>query len=49
MIFSNNLFMSYINAFVYGIALGFFLGFIAWAMGYAIYHILKIFKSSSQA
>nr|DAG11510.1 MAG TPA: hypothetical protein [Inoviridae sp.] len=44
MIFSNDLFGSYVSSLLFGIALGFTLGFIAWAIGYAIFAFIKFFK-----
>ena len=44
MIFSNYLFGSYVGSLLVGIALGFTLGFIAWAIGSAIFAFTKFFK-----
>jgi len=42
--FTSDLFGSYISALLAGMASGFTLGFIAWAIGYAIYAFIKFFK-----
>ena len=44
MVFSNYLFGSYEGSLLVGIALGFTLGFIAWAIGYVIFALTKFFK-----
>ena len=44
MIFSDYLFGSYVGSLLVGIALGFTLGFIAWAIGYVIFALTKFFK-----
>lgn len=42
--FTGDLFGSYISTLLFGMALGFTLGFIAWAIGYAIFAFIKFFK-----
>ena len=42
--FTSDLFGSYISTLLVGMASGFTLGFIAWAIGYAIYAFIKFFK-----
>lgn len=42
--FTSDLFGSYISALLAGMASGFTLGFIAWAIGYAIFAFIKFFK-----
>lgn len=42
--FTDYLFGNYIGALLVGMALGFTLGYIAWAIGYAIYAFIKFFK-----
>lgn len=37
-------FSIWIESFIMGIGLGFILGFITWAVGFAIYGIIKMFK-----
>ena len=44
MIFSNYLFGCYVGSLLVGIALGFTLGFIAWAIGYVVFALTKFFK-----
>lgn len=44
MIFSDYLFGSYVGSLLVGIALGFTLGFIAWAIGYVVFALTKFFK-----
>ncbi len=42
--FTDYLFGNYIGTLLVGMALGFTLGYIAWAIGYAIYAFIKFFK-----
>lgn len=42
--FTDYLFGNYIGTLLVGMALGFMLGYIAWAIGYAIYAFIKFFK-----
>lgn len=42
--FTGDLFGSYISALLVGMASGFTLGFIAWAIGYVIFALTKFFK-----
>ena len=44
MMFTSDLFGYYISTLLIGMASGFTLGFIAWAIGYAIYAFIKFFK-----
>lgn len=43
-IFDSELFSTCIMIFISGTAIGFTVGFISWAIGYAIYGIIKWFK-----
>ena len=38
-------FYDYLQVGIYGIAAGFVIGFISWAIGFVVYGIIKIFKS----
>ena len=38
-------FNAYIACFSIGVAAGFALGFMSWGLGFAIYGIIKVFKS----
>lgn len=40
-----DIFNAYITCFSIGIAAGFVLGFISWGLGFAIYGIIKVFKT----
>ena len=42
--FDSNIFGKYLDVIVVGISAGFVLGFMAWAIGFAIYGIIKFFK-----
>lgn len=42
--FTDFLFGNYIGTLLVGMALGFTLGYIAWAIGYAIYAFIKFFR-----
>lgn len=42
--FTDELFGNYIGTLLVGTALGFTLGYIAWAIGYVIYAFIKFFK-----
>jgi len=42
--FTDVLFGNYIGTLLVGMVLGFTLGYIAWAIGYAIYAFIKFFK-----
>ena len=42
--FNSDIFSVYLNVSITGIAAGFTLGFISWAIGFVIYGILKFFK-----
>lgn len=42
--FTDYLFGNYIGTLLVGMALGFTLGYIAWAIGYAIYAFIKFFR-----
>lgn len=44
--YNNELFSSYLDVICAGIAAGFMLGFIAWAIGFGIYGITKWIKMS---
>lgn len=44
--FSNEMFNMYIEVAVTGISAGFTLGFISWAIGFAIYGIIRFFKQA---
>ena len=44
MIFDNEIFGTYLQVIIAGISAGFTLGFISWAIGFAIYGIIKFFK-----
>lgn len=44
MVYTSELFGNYISTLLFGMALGFTLGFIAWAIGYAIYAFIKFFR-----
>ena len=36
--------MSLVSIFMLGVAIGFAIGFIAWAIGFGIYGIIRLFK-----
>lgn len=38
-------FFEYLQIAIYGMATGFVIGFMSWAIGFVIYGIVKIFKS----
>lgn len=42
--FNSDIFNIFMNVSITGIATGFSLGFISWAIGFAIYGIIKFFK-----
>lgn len=42
--FSSDIFNVYMNVSITGIAAGFALGFISWAIGFGVYGIIKFFK-----
>lgn len=46
MIFNSEFFDIYSDVMITGIAAGFSLGFISWAIGFGIYGIIKFFKLS---
>lgn len=46
MTFEKDIFHIYSDVMVSGIAAGFMMGFIAWAIGYAVYGIIKFIKQS---
>ena len=46
MIFDNEIFSTYLEVIIAGISAGFTLGFISWAIGFAIYGIIKFIKMS---
>lgn len=46
MTFEKDIFKIYSDVMVSGIAAGFMMGFIAWAIGYAVYGIIKFIKQS---
>lgn len=46
MTFDKDIFKIYSDVMVSGIAAGFMMGFIAWAIGYAVYGIIKFIKQS---
>ncbi len=46
MTFDSDLFRVYSGVIISGISAGFTLGFIAWAIGYAVYAIIKFIRQS---